>query len=103
MASELINSVLDAESKAARQVQLAQSDAAAVVEFTSAKALECREKSREEAKAKAAELIDEAEFAAKGFVSQAEKLAELRTKKMIGEIEGKYTEAIDAVIRHILG
>ena len=97
MASEMIQEILKAEAAARKSESAAQDEAREIIEYANSRADALYNAALETAKSEAALFVSEAE----GIVKQANRLADLREKKVISEMEKKYDEAIDLVLKNI--
>lgn len=101
MASEMIQEILKAEAAARKSESAAQDEAREIIEYANSRADALYNAALETAKSEAALFVSEAELAAEGIIKQANRLADLREKKVISEMEKKYDEAIDLVLKNI--
>ncbi|MCQ2462618.1 MAG: hypothetical protein MJ177_04345 [Clostridia bacterium] len=102
MAADLVQTVLDAESVASRQIEDAKDEGQRLIEFTVQRMGEYSRQLIEQAKEKAAEILENAESEAEGEIKKSENISALYVRKLISETEKKYPKAIDAVISCIL-
>ena len=102
MAADLVQTVLDAESVAARQIEDAKDEGQRLIEFTVQRMGEYSRQLIEQAKEKAAEILENAESEAEGEIKKSENISALYVRKLISETEKKYPQAIDTVISCIL-
>ncbi len=102
MASEMIGEILKAESAARKAEAAAQREANEIIEATKKQAEIFHKAAIEQAKSEAALFVSEAELTAEGIIKQANKLAALREKKVIYEMEKKYDKAIDLCLKNIV-
>lgn len=102
MAADLVQTVLDAESVASRQIEDAKDEGQRLIEFTKMRMEEYSGQLIEQAKEKAAQILENAAQEADGENKRSEKLANLYVRKLISETEKKYSQAIDAVIACII-
>ena len=103
MASEMIQEILKAEAAARKSESAAQAEAREIIEYANSREDALYNAALETAKSEAALFVSEAELTAEGIVKQANRLADLREKKVISEMEKKYDEAIDLVLKNISG
>ena len=103
MASEMIQEILKTEAAARKSESAAQDEAREIIEYAHSRADALYNAALETAKSEAALFVSEAELTAEGIVKQANRLADLREKKVISEMEKKYDEAIDLVLKNISG
>ena len=103
MASEMIQEILKAEAAARKSESAAQDEAREIIEYAHSRADALYNAALETAKSEAALFVSEAELTAEGIVKQANRLADLREKKVISEMEKKYDGAIDLVLKNISG
>lgn len=101
MASEMISEILKAEAAARKSEAAAIKEAEGIIEYANSQADSLYSAALETAKSEAALLVSEAELTAQGITKQAERLASLREKKVISEIEKEYDKAIDLVLKNI--
>lgn len=101
MASEMIGEILKAESAARKNEAAAQKEADEIIDYANEQADIFFRAALETAKSEAALLVSEAEIAAQGTLKQANRLADLREKKVISKMEKKYDKAIDLVLKEI--
>ena len=101
MASEMIGEILKAESAARKSEAAAQKEADEIIDYANEQADIFFRAALETAKSEAALLVSEAEIAAEGTLKQANRLADLREKKVISKMEKKYDKAIDLVLKEI--
>ena len=101
MASEMIQEILKAEAAARKSESAAQDEAREIIEYANSREDALYNAALETAKSEAALFVSEAELTAEGIVKQANRLADLREKKVISEMEKKYDEAIDLVLKNI--
>lgn len=101
MASEMIQEILKAESAARKNETAAKKEAEQIVEYAQSQADVFYKAALETARSEAALSVSEAELTAEGIIRQASRLADLREKKVISEMEKKYDKAIDLVLKNI--
>ena len=101
MAYDMIKTVLNAESAAAANERAAEERANVMREEAAATAKTLAEAQIEQANNQAKLILSEAQQTAEGIFKQAEKLAQLRRTKVIGDTEKKYDDAIAAVLKAI--
>lgn len=102
MAADMVNVILKAENAAKKEQLLAQKQAEAMIENAEKQAQKITESVIDQAEKEAILIASEAEFSVNGIIKQAEKLADLREKKVIAETEKKYDEAIKLVLDSLL-
>lgn len=102
MASEMIGEILKAESSARKAEAAAQMEANEIIEAAKKQAEIFKNAAAEQAKSEAALALSEAELTSEGILKQANKLADLREKKVISAMEKKYDKAIDLVLKNIV-
>ena len=98
MAADMINTVLKAEAEAKKRKLAAEKQAAEILEAAKKKAEEIEFVTLKQAENEAVLILSEAELSCEGTVTQAEKLAKLRERKVISETEKRYDECIRLVL-----
>lgn len=101
MAYDMIKTVLQAESVSKTDEEKARDFANQIIEEAKNTASALEQATVEQAKYDAKIIVSKAEEEAEGILKQAEKLAELREKKVIADNEKKYEEAIKTIIESI--
>ena len=101
MAYDMIKTVLEAENAAKKEEEKARDLAKQIIDEAENTASALRQATIEQAKYDANLLIAKADEDAEGISNQAEKLAELREKKVITDNEKKYDDAIKKIIESI--
>lgn len=102
MASEMIAEILKAESLARKNEAAAEEKATEIVEEAKERARLLYDAAIEQAKSEAALSVSEAKLSGEGVLKQAEKLADLREKKVINDTEKKYDKAIELVLENLI-
>lgn len=102
MASEMIGEILKAESAARKAESAAQREANQIIENAKDQAEILKKAAIEQAKSEAALMLSEAALTTEGILKQANKLADLREKKVISAMEKKYDKAIELVLKNIV-
>lgn len=102
MASEMIGEILKAEAAARKTEAAAQREAEQIIDAAKKQAQIFCKAAIEQAKSEAALAVSEAELTADGIIKQANKLAALREKKVISEMEKKYGTAIELCLKNIV-
>ncbi len=102
MASEMIGEILKAESAARKAESMAAQQATEIIAAAEKQAAGLYAAAVEQAKSEASLAVSEAKLSAEGIIKQANKLADLREKKVISDIEKKYDTAISLVLKTII-
>lgn len=102
MAADMINTVLKAEAEARKQVEAARNQADEIIRNAKQKADEIKVVALKQAENEAVLIVSEAELSCDGTLSQAEKLAKLRERKVISETEKQYDECIRLILDHLV-
>ncbi|MCM1545002.1 MAG: hypothetical protein NC110_06850 [Ruminococcus sp.] len=98
MAADMVSVILKAENAARKEEAKVRQRAEMIVSEAESQAEKIRESVIDQAEKEALLIASEADFSASGIIKQAEKLADLREKKVIAETEKKYDEAIKIVL-----
>lgn len=102
MAVQMINSVLNTESKAATQREKTKIAAQQIIENANKKAKEIHQTAVSQAKEQAEQILKDAKESADGILQNADKLASMRKKKTIADTEKKYDSSIKIVIDNLI-
>lgn len=102
MAADMINAVLQAEAEAKKREQAARKQAEDMINHAKQKAEEIKVVTVKQAENEAVLIVSEAELSCEGTLTQAEKLAKLRERKVISETEKKYDECIRLILDNLV-
>ncbi len=102
MAREMIQTVLDAETRGREMEAETAEKAAKLISDAEIQAGIIIKASTDQATSQAQLIISEAQYTCEGILRQAEKLAELREKKSIADTEKQYEAAMSMIFEEIL-
>lgn len=102
MAADLIKTILAAEAEGNELQKQANKKAAKLISDAEIQADIILRTTIDQAHNQANLILSEAEYSAAGIIKQAEKLAELREKKSIADIEKQYETAIQMIFEMLL-
>ncbi|MGN1194588.1 MAG: hypothetical protein ACI4SB_03815 [Acutalibacteraceae bacterium] len=102
MAADMINTVLKAEAEARKQIEAAKNQADEIIKNAKQKADEIKVVTLKQAENEAVLILSESELSTEGTLSQAEKLAKLRERKVISETEKHYDECIKLILDNLV-
>lgn len=101
MAAEMINKVLQAESKARINEENAKSQAEAIIKAAEEKSADIYNTIVKQAESEASLLVTEAHDLTDEIVKQAASIAKLRERKVISDMEKKYPEMISLLFKSL--
>ena len=103
MASEIINKVLEAEKQSVLATEKATHEAQEIKSQANVKAKELLEKEREKALENAKKIIDSARVKAEEIITYATEKAEGEAQEILSGATSKSQQAIDTVLKEIIG